>query len=1059
MNFLILSLLILFGPIYNGRLTKAKHKKIKQKRNLLRKLTVSVPLKIHLDFSNIEQGFPDSLLTIPNSTQKIKDAINEAKTILESLLYIEIDEGKPIVITDMNKEEWGLDYWEGDIYKNFIYQANTFNYIIAFKFDGNINNIASAKIVQQFSVIPLIGIIIINPNLIKSKLLMPEYLKTLMLHQIIHLLGFHISIFDNVNNIEIFTSIIEEEEEDEETGEKYYYLSKVCCPKVFEYLRTYFNCPELPEDYIIKLDLDQDKNVHWPKRYFLGELMTEFDYPEEQVLSGFTLAFLEDTTNIKVVHDYTGGLFRFGKHKGCNFIDPEIKCGENVESNIYANEFYLPILNVENPPVTLPSCSSGRLSKTIHKLDLYTQDLTIGEAEYVQTFNENYYSGKKFTNYCPISEYDVESQTNIYSGRCSTSDTSSDAGLESELGETFSSSSFCVLSSMLNKDSTYNLDFRAVCYEMLCSSKSLTIKIKNNYIVCPRSGGKITAENFKGYLLCPDYNLICTGTEICNNIFDCFYNNSSEKDTTFTYEESYSIKTTQNSDVYKTNENIVTDLVWELAEDNTKTCPTYCKQCDEDKKCIKCAPNYKPDEDKKCVEIVPNCKTYEGEECTKCKTNYFLAQDIKDSPYFCKDDTPENHKYYYEDTSKTDFYKRCDNDGIEHCKECSSKADCNTCVNGYNLVKGADERITCQNIDINYYYEVAEGDKKYYIKCDKNLPNCDKCTSSNYCSECSTNHGIIEEDHERCESLLTEKYYKETSSGKYRLCNNKLTNCEKCTLDESNFSCKQCSPNYAVKHENDIQCVEKKLVKDNRLFYTNDSEINYYSCEKYSVDNCKECNNKDTCLTCKTNHVLTNESTLCIPQSHIDDKLGIYDRQLGIYTPCNAVLSDCNKCDNSKSCSECGNGAGLEESNICISKEFIENHTYILNEETHKYVSCSIINNCITCSSTTICTLCKDGFKINNNICIEATSSNDDDDKLGTGAIIGIVFGCIGFLAIVGLVAYFLLKKFIKPQEVKINSSIVINENKGDNLENPNQEENVERTEEATTKKRRIQNN
>ena len=228
MNFLILSLFLLFGPIYNDRLTKTKHKNKKQNRNLLRKLTTSVPLNIHLDFSNIQRGFPDSLLTIPNSKQKIKDAIIEAKTLLESLLYIEIDEGKPIEITDTNKEDWGLDNWEQDIYKNFIYQADNFNYIIAFKFDGNINNIASAKIVQQFSVIPLIGIIIINPNLIKSKLLMPEYLKTLMLHQIIHLLGFHISIFDNVNDIEIFTSIIEEEEEDEETGEKYYYLSKVC---------------------------------------------------------------------------------------------------------------------------------------------------------------------------------------------------------------------------------------------------------------------------------------------------------------------------------------------------------------------------------------------------------------------------------------------------------------------------------------------------------------------------------------------------------------------------------------------------------------------------------------------------------------------------------------------------------------------------------------------------------------------------------------------------------------------------------------------------------------
>ena len=47
-----------------------------------------------------------------------------------------------------------------------------------------------------------------------------------------------------------------------------------------------------------------------------------------------------------------------------------------------------------------------------------------------------------------------------------------------------------------------------LCYEMICSSRSLTIKIGEYYIVCPREGGKIKAKNFDGFLLCPDYNLI-----------------------------------------------------------------------------------------------------------------------------------------------------------------------------------------------------------------------------------------------------------------------------------------------------------------------------------------------------------------------------------------------------------------------------------------------------------------------------------------------------------------------------------------------------------------------
>jgi hypothetical protein len=111
----------------------------------------------------------------------------------------------------------------------------------------------------------------------------------------------------------------------------------------------------------------------------------------------------------------------------------------------------------------------------------------------------------------------------------------------------------------------------------------LTIKIGNNYIVCPREGGKINVENFKGFLLCPDYNLICTGTVLCNNILDCFDKKSEEKSEAFNYD--YEIQTTQNTTY---TQNISSG--WELASDGT--CPYLCKQCDINKKCIKCIPHY-----------------------------------------------------------------------------------------------------------------------------------------------------------------------------------------------------------------------------------------------------------------------------------------------------------------------------------------------------------------------------------------------------------------------------------------------------------------------------------
>ena len=294
--------------------------------------------------------------------------------------------------------------------------------------------------------------------------------------------------------------------------------------------------------------------------------MTEFDYPEEQVLSGFTLAFLEDTTNFIINYNYTGGLMRFGKHKECDFVNPEINCGgndltTNINSFTYANEFHLPLLLSGESPIEEPSCSSGRLSKTVHKFHYYEPDKRPSIYEYLQ----NGYGGVKSTNYCPISEYPEKNEINIYKGRCSEADTSVDYMEEMELGESFSPSSFCVLSSLLEYGSSLAVEFRAVCYEMLCSSRSLTIKVKDRYIVCPRSGGKIAAKDLVGYILCPDYNLICTGEKVCNNLFSCIENESTEKKDTLNYD--YDIKTTQNSALYETNDNIVVIENYELSND------------------------------------------------------------------------------------------------------------------------------------------------------------------------------------------------------------------------------------------------------------------------------------------------------------------------------------------------------------------------------------------------------------------------------------------------------------------------------------------------------------
>ena len=144
----------------------------------------------------------------------------------------------------------------------------------------------------------------------------------------------------------------------------------------------------------------------------------------------------------------------------------------------------------------------------------------------------------------------------------------------SETGEVLSDHSFCVLSSLKPKNIQFSSNvFRAVCYQMFCSKKSLTIFILNNYIVCPRTGGKIEVEGFDGYLVCPDYNLICSGTVLCKDMFDCVDKRSQIKEDIYDYE----IKTSQ--DIEDIEDDKIIKDTYELSEDGK--CPKFCGQCDE----------------------------------------------------------------------------------------------------------------------------------------------------------------------------------------------------------------------------------------------------------------------------------------------------------------------------------------------------------------------------------------------------------------------------------------------------------------------------------------------
>ena len=94
-----------------------------------------------------------------------------------------------------------------------------------------------------------------------------------------------------------------------------------------------------------------------------------------------------------------------------------------------------------------------------------------------------------------------------------------------------------LISKNINNNNYYSSIVRAVWYQLYCSERSLTIKIKNDYIIWLRKGGKIKAININGYLFCPDYNLICSWIVLFIDLFDCFKKESTLKnDIIYDYE-------------------------------------------------------------------------------------------------------------------------------------------------------------------------------------------------------------------------------------------------------------------------------------------------------------------------------------------------------------------------------------------------------------------------------------------------------------------------------------------------------------------------------------------
>ena len=443
------------------------------------------PIKIGYDFTTLKR--PSSMTTSTYSL--VKSLLQQTRVEFSKFVQVQHTNFDLSGRADDIKELCELDTI-GAGYADFLVNNDV---IIFPQFDSDLGSnvlAAAAPCIVTNSNRPYGGVLYINTNLNFNKGNTNQYLKNILLHEITHILVFHPYFFTalKLNQTE---------------GSNSYIIS----PKAVAKAREHFDCSSITRIPLENQGGTGSVGSHWESRYMLGDYMISTDYPD-QAISDITLGLFEDSGFYKVNY-YSGGLFKFGKGKGCGFTNESKKCIENEKATF--EEF----CDTANAAM----CSSSRTLKSSCYLTTYTSSIPTA----YQYFSDPRKGGFPAADYCPV-PYQAHSSSTYFSNHCQIGSSS----LSSEYNEKIGFDSFCFMSSILPSSSTTSTSQIPICYEVRCDADNnqFTVTIGSSEIACPTEGGTVNAPSgFTGSIVCPKYSDICLSDgSVCNEMFSCFTN-------------------------------------------------------------------------------------------------------------------------------------------------------------------------------------------------------------------------------------------------------------------------------------------------------------------------------------------------------------------------------------------------------------------------------------------------------------------------------------------------------------------------------------------------------
>ena len=440
------------------------------------------PLEFFVDYTNFVAFNP----SVSQSYQKqMKNAITKATEALGKLLNVAYHPRFSAYLKDCDSDL---------IYNEFVSTSKDVLLIPLIKtqrdLGENVIASASACLMESRTKRPIAGILnLLNTYKFESKNA-EEYLQMLLIHEITHILVFSSGLFDYFNtNKEIYKQVTLR-------GEK---KIIIVTPKVVEMARVHFGCDSLEGVEIESQGGSGSAGSHWEARTMLGDYMISTNY-DESVISEITLALFEDS-GWYTVNYYTGGLFRFGKNQGCDFIKE--KCvidGKTTFPLDFCTKNY-------------EGCTAGHLAKGECYLGKYEETLP----KRFQYFSEPKAGGFPSADYCPVTAVPFDE---VYSYYLPLHCKSGTVTHSSKYGETLGERSICV-------ETIFDSKHMGICYEVKCKSdpNRIEITVNDEVIVC-KEGEEEKEVLLHGVLYCPDYIRICSGTKWCNDPLDCINDES-----------------------------------------------------------------------------------------------------------------------------------------------------------------------------------------------------------------------------------------------------------------------------------------------------------------------------------------------------------------------------------------------------------------------------------------------------------------------------------------------------------------------------------------------------